>query len=91
MSVSIDILNVLKSHLAVTIELVRPRMVQHRSPRTIKYAFHIETHDFVPPILLRNRVKWCTPRSTRVVDKDMKFRLLGFERIGEGITTGLTL
>jgi hypothetical protein len=91
MSVTIDIFNVLESHLAVTIELLRPRMVRDRSPRTVKYAFHVEAHNFVPPIILRNRVKWCTPRSTGVVNKDMEFGLLGFERIGEGITTGFTL
>lgn len=91
MSITIDICNVLESHLAVTVGSLRPSIVRHKSPRTIKYAFHVEVHNFVPPVLLRNRVKWCTPRSTRVVNKDMKFGLLGFERVGEGVTPGFAL
>jgi hypothetical protein len=81
----------LESHLAVTIELLRPLIVRQKSSRTVKYAFHVEVHNFVPPFLLRNRIEWCTPCSTGVVNKDMKFGLLGFERISESVTPGFTL
>jgi hypothetical protein len=84
-------MNVLQSHFAITENLFSHRAGLHKRIRTVKYALYVETHDFIPPVLLRNLVKWCTPCSTGIIDEDMELGLLCFERVSECITPSFAL